>query len=125
LAPSADQHHSGDGRTDYLCLQPNGRVTAWLWRDNGFIDVGQVKFTEGFDRANMRFADVEGSGRADLIHLDKYTGAARVFKNDGYRPDDRAKNRGSTFHWTNRGVLYSPIDRGENMVRQDGLHDLL
>lgn len=59
----------------------------------------------------MRFADVEGSGRADLIWLDKYTGAATVFKNNG-----RGTTSGSSFSWTNRGVLYSPIDRGETMV---------
>ncbi|AEO70515.1 carbohydrate esterase family 3 protein [Thermothielavioides terrestris NRRL 8126] len=105
----------GDGRADYLCIQPDGTVTAWLNRAGGMTDAGQVKATEGFDRANLRFADVEASGRADLIHLDKYTGAATVFKNDGYRPGDRDKNRGSSFHWTNRGVLYAPIDRGENM----------
>ena len=113
---AADQDHSGDGRTDILCVEPNGRITARLWRENGFISAGQVKATEGWDRANIRFADVEGSGRADLIHLNKYTGAATVFKNDGYRPGDEAQNKGSTFHWTNRGVLYSPIDRGENTV---------
>lgn len=64
------------------------------------------------DRANMRFADVEGSGRADLIHLDKYTGAATVFKNNGRS----AAGSVSSFSWTNRGVLYNPIDRGETMV---------
>ena len=75
-------------------------------------NVGQVKFTEGWDRANMRFADVEGSGRADLIHLNKYNGAATVFTNNGNTPG----GGGSSFSWTNRGVLYSPIDRGETMV---------
>ncbi|KAK4182717.1 hypothetical protein QBC35DRAFT_546288 [Podospora australis] len=105
----------GDGRADYLCLTPEGLVTAWLNRVSGWVDAGQVKATEGFDRANIRFADVEASGRADLIHLNKYTGAATVFKNDGYQPENRSKNKGSSFHWTNRGVLYSPIDRGENM----------
>ncbi|GFP57140.1 multidomain esterase [Trichoderma asperellum] len=105
----------GDGRADILCLEPDGRITAWLNTAAGLQNVGQVKFSEGWDRANIRFADVEASGRADLIHLDKYTGAAILFKNDGYRPNDVAANGGSSFHWTNRGVVYSPIDRGENM----------
>jgi hypothetical protein len=61
----------------------------------------------------MRFADVENSGRADLIHLDKYSGAVTVFKNLGHTPG----GGGSSFTWANRGVLYSPIDRGECMVR--------
>ena len=102
----------GDKRADVLCLEKDGRVTAWLNTNSGLSNVGQIKFSEGWDRANMRFADVEGSGRADLIHLDKYTGAAKVFKNNGHTPG----GSGSSFSWTNRGVLYSPIDRGETMV---------
>lgn len=60
----------------------------------------------------MRLADVENSGRTDLIHLDKYTGAATVFKNLGHIPG----GGGSSFSWAARGVLYSPIDRGETMA---------
>ncbi|KAH6611487.1 hypothetical protein Trco_001507 [Trichoderma cornu-damae] len=107
----------GDGRADILCVELDGRVTAWLntATASGLLNVGQIKFSEGWDRANIRFADVEASGRADLIHLDKYTGAATMFKNDGYRPNDLDENHGSSFHWTNRGVVYAPIDRGENM----------
>jgi hypothetical protein len=97
-------------------LETNGRITAWLNTAKGLQNVGQVKFSEGWDRADIRFADVEASGRADLIHVDKYTGAGTLFKNDGYQPNDVGANGGSSFHWTNRGVVYSPIDRGENMV---------
>ena len=39
----------GDGRADPLCIEPNGRITAWLNTENhGFVDVGQVKFSEGW-----------------------------------------------------------------------------
>ena len=69
----------------------------------------------GRDRANLRFADVENSGRADLIWLDKYTGAGRVWKNNGY-VGPNGGGGGSSFSWSIRGVLYSPIDRGECMV---------
>ncbi|KAK3372649.1 carbohydrate esterase family 3 protein [Podospora didyma] len=108
----------GDKRADVLCLEKNGRVTGRLNKAGGLENVGQVKFSEGFDRANIRFADVEASGRADLIHLDKYTGAATVFKNNGH-----VAAGGSSFSWANRGVLYSPIDRGETMhfTNQGGL----
>jgi hypothetical protein len=76
----------------------------------------------------MRLADVEDSGRNDLLHLDKYTGAVTVFKNLGHSPG----GHGSSFSWTNRGVLYSPIDRGECMAfgnigglgRADLIHQL-
>ena len=52
----------------------------------------------------MRFADVEHSGRADIIHLDKYTGAATQFKNLGHSPG----GGGSSFSWANKGVRYLP-----------------
>ncbi|KAM0547807.1 hypothetical protein ACHAPJ_010269 [Fusarium lateritium] len=108
----------GDGRADVMCLEPNGRITGWLNLKSGMENVGQVKFSEGRDRANIRFADVENSGRADIIYLDKYTGAATVFKNLG-----RKTGTDSSFNWSNRGVLYSPIDRGETMhfTNQGGL----
>ena len=76
------------------------------------MDFSSIPNLEYRDRANIRFADVENSGRADLIHLDKYTGAGTVFKNNGHTPGEG----GSSFSWTARGVLYSPIDRGETMV---------
>jgi len=106
---------SGDGRADILCLEPDGRTTAWLNRATGIVDAGQIKRTEGWDRANMRFADVEGSGRADLIHLDKYTGAGQVYKNNGYKPEIVDINQGSSVSWSDRKVLYAPINRGECM----------
>ncbi|KAK4450304.1 integrin alpha N-terminal [Podospora aff. communis PSN243] len=102
----------GDGRADVLCIEPNGRVTAWLNTASGMVNVGQVKKTEGWDRANIRFADVEGSGRADMIWLNKYNGAATVMKNNGHMNG----GHGSSFSWTARGVLYSSVGgRGENM----------
>ncbi|KAK4224248.1 CE3 protein [Podospora fimiseda] len=112
----------GDKRPDVLCLEKNGRVTGWLNRLVGLEDIGQVKFSEGWDRANMRFADVEGSGRADLIHLDKYTGEARVFKNNGYRGPGQAGG-GSSVSWSGKGVLFSGVDVGANLyfTNQGGL----
>ncbi|KAK4902065.1 hypothetical protein LTR27_000967 [Elasticomyces elasticus] len=77
-------------------------------------NAGQIKFAEGWDRANLRLADVENSGRADIIWLNKYTGAGSVWKNDGYKGLNGGPG-GSSFSWTKRGVLYSPIDRGEVM----------
>ncbi|KZL82214.1 carbohydrate esterase family 3 protein [Colletotrichum incanum] len=65
-------------------------------------------------RANLRLADVENSGRADIIWLNKYTGAGSVWKNNGYAGPNGGGG-GSSFSWTKRGVLYSPIDRGEVM----------
>ncbi|KAH8891447.1 hypothetical protein GQ53DRAFT_865088 [Thozetella sp. PMI_491] len=77
----------GDKRADYLCIEKNGRTTAWLNARGGMSYQGQIKHTEGWDRANLRWGSVEGSGKADLIHTDKYTGEG----------------------------LYAGIDRGNNM----------
>jgi hypothetical protein len=67
------------------------------------------------DRANLRFADVEASGRADIIWMNKYTGASTVFKNEGFKGVGGGPG-GSSFQWTNRGILYSGVSRGENLV---------
>ncbi|KAI1008878.1 hypothetical protein LB504_001329, partial [Fusarium proliferatum] len=108
----------GDGRANVMCLEPNGCITGWLNLKSGMENVGQVKFSEGRERADIRFADVENSGRADIVYLDKYTGAATVFKDL-----ERKAGTGSSFNWSNRGGLYAPIDRGETMhfTNQGGL----
>jgi hypothetical protein len=90
-------------------------MTAWLNRASGLFNAGQIKFAEGWDRANLRFADVENSGRADIIWMNKYTGAGRVFTNNGFKGPGGGGG-GSSFSWTDRGVLYSGVDRGECLV---------
>ncbi|KAI1741483.1 hypothetical protein F4680DRAFT_457982 [Xylaria scruposa] len=112
----------GDGRADPVCFEQSGRITAWLNRFSGLLDAGQIKFAESWDRANLRLADVEHSGRADIVWLDKYTGAGRVFKNNGYVGKGGAAG-GSSFSWSDRGVLYSGVDRGEclHFTNQGGL----
>lgn len=57
---------TGDGKADYLCIEPNGRVTGWLNRGMAasgqitFESVGQIKSTVYYDRQNIRFHDVNG-----------------------------------------------------------------
>ncbi|KAF5710337.1 acetylxylan esterase [Fusarium mundagurra] len=101
----------GDGRADAFCIEKNGRITGWLNKADGLENVGQIKFSEAWDRSNIRFADVKASGRADLLRVDKYTGAVDVFTNNGHKAQG-----GSSFSWTNCGMLYNPIDRSENMT---------
>lgn len=53
---------SGDKRPDYLCMEKDGRTTAFLNKGlNNWVDVGQVKFSEGWDRANIHYADANGN----------------------------------------------------------------
>jgi len=57
---------TGNGRTDYLCIQKDGTTKAWVQNDQGgWEDIGQIKFSEQKDRANLRWHDVNGDGKAD------------------------------------------------------------
>jgi hypothetical protein len=39
-------------------MEKDARTTGWLNTKNGLVDAKQIKFSENFDRANHRFADV-------------------------------------------------------------------
>jgi hypothetical protein len=63
---------NGDGRDDYLMVQDNGSVLAWV--NNGGEGSGgwinQGVFASGVDgatRDRLRFADVDGDRRADYL----------------------------------------------------------
>lgn len=107
---------TGDGKADYLCIEPDGRITGYI--NNGLSSgelslqsVGQIKSATYYDRQDIRFGDVNGDGRADLILVDKYSGNATVWYNNGL--DTTVAN---LFVWTNIGVLYKGWDRGANMI---------
>ncbi|CAI6337080.1 unnamed protein product [Periconia digitata] len=107
----------GDGRVDYLCLAPDGTTQGWLNKAGDApepMNPLQVKVTAGFDRANHRFADVNGDGRADFLWVDKFTGNVRTWINEGLIPAD---NVGSSMTWTFRGEDSWPSgkSRGQNV----------
>ena len=63
---------TGNGRADYLCLLQDSQVTGYLNNGltNGVIgwsNVGQIKLETGYDRANVRFNDVNGKSRASYF----------------------------------------------------------
>ncbi|KAH8678326.1 hypothetical protein BX600DRAFT_545929 [Xylariales sp. PMI_506] len=91
----------GDGRVDYLCLELDGRTTAYLNLASGPEYMGQVKYSIGKDRANLRWADVNGDGSADFMFVEKFTGDVSVYYNKGQVQID-----GSSFEWDAAGVLY-------------------
>jgi hypothetical protein len=105
----------GDGRADYLCIEPGSRATGFLNTPAGMEDVGQVKLSIDLDRANLRYVDVNADGLADLVCLDKFSGAVRVWANRG-----RVAASGSSFTWEEVGggaQPYAGQDRGgQNVV---------
>ncbi|KAI9371767.1 SGNH hydrolase-type esterase domain-containing protein [Aspergillus egyptiacus] len=99
--PVAFADISGNGLADYLCLEPDGRTWGWVHNDNGWEHISQFKFSEAKDRANLHWADVNGDGRADLIHTNKFNGDGTVWYNRG-----REEVSGSQFRWEPAGVKY-------------------
>lgn len=79
---------TGDGKADYLIVDPNtGAVTAWQNNggDNGgqpWTNLGQVA-KGAASAALVRFADVNGDGKADYLVLDPNTGSVTAWLNNG------------------------------------------
>ncbi|KAH8886549.1 hypothetical protein GQ53DRAFT_657685 [Thozetella sp. PMI_491] len=106
---------TGDKKADYLCIEKNGHVTGYLNRGMSsgkvnFEDIGQIKIATNYDRQNVRWNDVNGDGRADLLYIDNYSGDTTVWLNAGEIPTG-----GSHFKWDIQGPLYKGWDRGSNM----------
>jgi lysophospholipase L1-like esterase len=76
----------GDGRADYLTIASNGAVTAFLNRGGdgrgGWLGWGQVATGTTTDPARVRFADLDGDGRADYLTIAP-NGAVTAFLNRG------------------------------------------
>jgi hypothetical protein len=100
----------GDKRVDYMCLEPNGRVTGWLNKPGGLQWMDQIKFSVGMDRVSHRWADVNGDGRADFMAIDTFSGDAEVWQ---YMGEQQAS--GSSFRWDYKGRIYQGSSAGANM----------
>ncbi|KAF1979712.1 hypothetical protein BU23DRAFT_594897 [Bimuria novae-zelandiae CBS 107.79] len=101
----------GDGRADYVCMNPDGRPVGWLNKPGSLTALNRIKVSVGFDRTNHRFADVDGDGRDDFIRIDKHTGNVQFWRNNGLIP-----SIGSSMNWI--GYLNSWIpgkERGQNI----------
>ncbi|MFE7271329.1 FG-GAP-like repeat-containing protein [Streptomyces sp. NPDC057623] len=83
----------GDGRDDYLVVSPDSEIRAYLNRAGAggaldFVSFGVVFREESFSRDNLRFADVTGDGRDDILRVGA-EGAVHVYRNqwDPTAPD--------------------------------------
>ncbi|KAF5658685.1 killer toxin subunits alpha beta [Fusarium heterosporum] len=115
---------TSNGRADYLCISPDGTTNAWIHNeDNSWTNAEQVKASEGVDRADIRWNDVNGDGKADMILVDKFTGDARVSYNEG---------DGTSFTWSEASAAFDGSVAGtcQNFPDLDGnsradLHSVL
>ncbi len=98
----------GNGRSDYLCIEKDGRTWGYLNNnDGGLTYISQFKKTEGKDRANIRWVDVNGDGRDDFLWVDKFNGDGAVWYNRGATPAS-----GSAFTWDPKGSVYQGALQG-------------
>ncbi|KAH7024345.1 uncharacterized protein B0I36DRAFT_386954 [Microdochium trichocladiopsis] len=86
---------NGDGRADYILVEAYGTIKAWLntgnipkvgdaasWKAVGAVGPARLGSVPGFNRANVRFADVDGDKSADLLLLSP-DGSVRAWRNTG------------------------------------------
>ncbi|XXH02567.1 hypothetical protein Hte_008944 [Hypoxylon texense] len=86
---------SGNGRDDYVCIEPNGRMSGYVHETDGSWTYNEQFFgPKGYDRANFRFGDVNGDGKDDIIWTEKFSGDGYVYYNDG-----PLAVAGSSYHW--------------------------
>ncbi|MEV4021016.1 GDSL-type esterase/lipase family protein [Nonomuraea angiospora] len=76
---------NGDGRDDYLVVSPDSEVRAYInfpgpGNQLKFVHWGIVFSEESFSRNNLRFADVTGDGRDDILRVGA-EGAVHVYQN--------------------------------------------
>ncbi|MFI0169652.1 FG-GAP-like repeat-containing protein [Streptomyces sp. NPDC017095] len=81
---------NGDGLGDYLVVDPDGTVQAWInggpkseggdyiWRPQGTISTGLRS-----PDSQIQFADLDGDGKADLLDVAPATGETWLWRNGG------------------------------------------
>ncbi|MEU3873879.1 MULTISPECIES: FG-GAP-like repeat-containing protein [Streptomyces] len=102
---------NGDGKADYLVVQDDGSVRAWT--NDG--EPGSGKWTEVADFASsvgesgdkVRFADVDGDGRADYLVLQD-DGVMKAWINNGLNASQR---------WTEAGTYATGVGEPGSKVR--------
>ncbi|UOZ06358.1 FG-GAP-like repeat-containing protein [Amycolatopsis sp. WQ 127309] len=101
----------GDGRADYLTIAANGAVTAFLNRGGdgrgGWLSQGQVATGTTTDQSRVRFADLDGDGRADYLTI-AANGAVTAFLNRG------GDGRGG---WLGQGQVATGTTTDPSLVR--------
>ncbi|MGA5131375.1 GDSL-type esterase/lipase family protein [Streptomyces olivoreticuli] len=102
---------NGDGKADYLVVQDNGVVNAWInnggTNHGGWTEQGTFATGVGEPGDKVRFADINGDGKADylVVHDD---GVVNAWINNG------GTNHGG---WTEQGTLATGVGEPGSKVR--------
>jgi hypothetical protein len=122
VAPGKTIHFAdidGDGKADYLSVDARGGITAflngganaqanlgWVWIPAGKIASGVGPGSE------IRFADIDGDGKADYLVIDKATGSVTEYLNGG--PNSGADGG---WLWIDQGKIASGVGAaGQSIV---------
>jgi lysophospholipase L1-like esterase len=101
---------NGNGRADYLDVRPDGSVLEWYNSYNSsngkIVWVGPITIATGVGApgAEVHFADVFGTGRADYLVVDPATGAVTAWENEG--PSSSGTSR---INWVPKGVIATGV----------------
>ncbi|MFC7385214.1 FG-GAP-like repeat-containing protein [Sphaerisporangium rhizosphaerae] len=102
---------NGDGLDDYLVVQDQGQVRAWLNNGaaagKGWTWKGEIATGVGYPRDQIRFADMNGDGLDDYLVVQDQ-GQVRAWYNNG-----AAAGEG----WTWKGEIASGVGATRDMVR--------
>ncbi|MFB7663238.1 FG-GAP-like repeat-containing protein [Kitasatospora sp. NPDC056138] len=104
----------GDGRADYIVINPDGSVNVWLNRGgdpagpNGWQPIGRVATGTTTRQDQVRFADFDGDGRTDYLTISD-DGSVNVWLNRG---GDPAGGSG----WQSIGQVATGLTTDQNSV---------
>ncbi|MEU6488604.1 FG-GAP-like repeat-containing protein [Streptomyces sp. NPDC046887] len=107
---------NGDRRADYLVLNGDSSVRAWINGGPGgsgyrWYPQGTIASGVGVSGERIRFADVTGDRKADYLDVDPVTGNTRMWRNDSSPEDGWPWSpQGSITVGNSARVLYADIN---------------
>jgi hypothetical protein len=114
---------NGDGRAEYIYVHDDSSIEVWLnlgGPDDGpnaakvsWLAQGVIATGIGEDGDGVRFADLNGDGRAEYLWVDRVTGAVTAYLNLG-GPDDGPD--AAKISWLPQGVIATGVGVGRDNV---------